>query len=668
MKENRGLTLVELLVTVAILSVVLLVATSFMTTGSRTFARGSADAQVQKEAELAVNQMEDMIIDVNGGVDLVEDSTTGDSELILYNAGGDSGVVEYTKESIIYKKADQKIYCSKWNMTYDTATNSYAVDSEQYTDQLLAENVTDFKADISDVYTDTASDGSTIDIVKSVQIKVGYDDGTGKAAYATSPIITLRNRMMKSDNPTAIFDNTPVETDTLSLYISDQGSSDVKPIQDRVTTVTRGNVYNIYAMINTGANVNSLVDWEIAESNSLSTINSSGLLSVGTYEPNEYLTITAKYKSNPNKKVTGVVKVIGGTGEGGIKSLNGVSIFAKSLYPFEPKYGSIVSTTGFETADYSNLEYKWSVSDMTRVESFADSTDSMATDSLSPVIKREADSYGKQIVITLEVTWHIDENTTQTVSDSTVYWIDWEGTEGGDSNMERGRTETDENSNDHGKNYYKFVHPEYESVEVTSDFYFCDENGNYISELDKYKSYVELELKGTPPDTYYLTFTKDLPPDRPYYIKVIIYFDDLKYENDWRYERIHYIQQLQLYGETTHISGTANLYDQYAAFYVNYAIVGYYNNAWVGALPMDYEVTINGTIPAEVTIGATCSKTVTNGSTENGLRAEFGFVVDAGDKEIWQIQNETDIKSITVKISYRDYPSIYTYSTVIFDH
>ena len=59
-----------------------------MTTSSRTFAKGSADTTLQKEAELAVNQIEDMIIDTNGGVDFQEDASNNTKELILYNAGG----------------------------------------------------------------------------------------------------------------------------------------------------------------------------------------------------------------------------------------------------------------------------------------------------------------------------------------------------------------------------------------------------------------------------------------------------------------------------------------------------------------------------------------------------------------------------------------------------
>ncbi len=665
MKNNRGVTLVELLVTVAILSVVLLIAMSFMTTGSRTFAEGNAEAKVQKEAELAVNQMEDMIIDVNGGVDWVKDDVTGDRELILYNAGGDSGVVEYTKESIIYKKSEHKILCSKWDMVFDTAANEYKIDSPRYTDQLLAENVTQFEADISDVYTDTTSDGTTIDIVKSVQLKVGYDDGSGRAAYATSPVITLRNRMMKSDNPTAIFEETPVVTDTMKLYISDTDMAAAVPIQDGVTEVTRANVYNIYAMLvnaDDGSNINNQVDWEIAEANTLSTIDSNGKLSVGTYEPNDYLTIIAKYKSNPNKKATGVVKVVGGT----IKSLEGVSIITKELKPFAPKYGSIVSTIGFTTEEIAKLKYQWIIKeeDMVHVAGFADGTESMTKDILSLDIKKQQESYGKMFSITLVVT---SEITGQQVSDSVLYRIDAEGTEGGDSNMKRGREEGAE-SEFHDDNQYRLTPPD-NAEKDTFEYYFCDERGNKISALDNLKQYIIIRF--TAKTQYYLTFTEGMPADSEYYVKVILYYKDVNGDPAWTYERIHYIPALQLYGETTYTSAPLNgsgVFDPYRTFDCYFNAVGYYSYRIMDKV--NYEVTIDYEAPSGVTIEGCVQQSNIPGS-DSRVRVQLGFQVDTGGQVLNEVVNDIIVRSAKIKITYDDEATsskVSTYATVIFNY
>jgi len=558
----------------------------------------------------------------------------------LYNAGGNGGVVEYTKESILYKGADEKLFCSKWNVIYDTATDTYVVDSTVYTDQLLAENVTDFQVDLSDTFKDTAKDGSEIDIVKSVQIAVEYEDGTGKADYATSPVITLRNRMMRSSNPTKVFDETPDETDTMTLYISETDMAAAVPIQDGLTEVTRGELYNIYAMINGGANVNNLVDWEIEETNSLSTIDSSGKLNVGQYEPCAYLTITAKYKSNPTKKATGVVKVVGGAGGGILKSLKSVSIITKSLMPFQPKYSSAVVAEGFTAEDYSKLVYKWEVMDTEmkvsdKVEPYTDSGTN-----LELKIKQSPLSYGKTLNIRLTVT---SPTTGQSVSDNITYRIDEDRTTGGDSNMERGRV---------GNIVYLSYRWGEWSDNWETEFYFCDEFGNYISELDPLKQYIKVNhhVAG-----FGFDIEEGLPADREYYVKVIVKVYPNS-GNNWDYERIIYIPAVQIYGKTT-FDTRKSAYDSYT---LNFGMSGYYGAAWQSSQPYELEVVdLQYDAPDGIELTPTFSTSYWIGDGGNDLGVTVGFNCN-GDK------NGIVLKSMKVKVTFKEQPDIYAYSTILF--
>ena len=165
MERNKGLSLVELLITIAILSIVLVIAVSFMMTGSRSFTKGNADSNVQKEAELTVNQIEDMIIDINGGVSMTDDDDK--TEMTMYHAeddGSGTGAMLYTKEAVTWNKSDHNMYCSKWKVNYDRDTDTYTVDpaaTDNYVDQLLAEHVTSFDVDLSDTLTTKAMDGTT---------------------------------------------------------------------------------------------------------------------------------------------------------------------------------------------------------------------------------------------------------------------------------------------------------------------------------------------------------------------------------------------------------------------------------------------------------------------------------------------------------------------------
>jgi len=645
-QENRGLTLVELMITIGILSIVVIIAGSFMLTSGNSFAKGNADATVQDEAQLAVNQIEDLIID---GVGVEESEDADKKELVLYHTEETETGTSFIKEVVVWKKdGSNNMYYSKWKVVEDPATGSFVEDGAAlYPEQLLAENVTDFKVDLETVKEKTA-DGTEVTVVKSVQIAVGCESGVGagNAAYATTPLITLRNRMIQGD-PKSVFKDVPVSDDTLVLFIADEGAGEgtAVPIVDRVTTVDRGSGYNIFAMRESVTNVNDLVYWQIEEGDTTSTIDANGVLHVGQFEPNSYLTVIARYKSSPNKMAKGVVKVEGGT----TKSLDAVKITTKSLTPFNPKYGSIVTTTGFSEEERAALHYKWTVSDPDKVESFTDNTSG-----LELTIRKAQENYGKTFTITLVVSSDV---TGQSVSDSITYRIDQEGTSSGDSNMERGKGGGD--GTQHGYNQYGFKAP-FWSPTVTYDYYFCDEYGNYISSLDSLKSCILLG-PNSGHEYYTLSFTTDLPPDRDYFVKVLAYYYNPWTQAEWTYERIHYIGAVHLSGMTTETTNT--LETNRAEFFFD--TDGYEELAWnvggdISSLPVEYSIEeIEYEAPEGVTVSANVVLTVTR--TESMVRGELEF--DCSD---WSQAKQVTLKKIVVKITLKGYPDICTYSTIIF--
>ncbi|MCM1144476.1 MAG: type II secretion system GspH family protein [Blautia sp.] len=651
MKDNKGMSLVELLISVTILAIVIVSAAAFMVTGSRSFARGSANSNVQSEAELAVNQVEDLVIDVNGGVDYLVDDTADTEELVMYHVeNDDSGVTTYKKRTVTWDRAGETLKSSEWDMDYDEPTNHYVEKAEVYKDQLLADNVTDFNVDLSDSEVGTASNGTPITIVRSVVIRVDcHDATTGNVAYATTPVITLRNRLMRSATPEAIFPETPAGDSTLVLYISDSGLGAALPIVNRVTTVERDKLYNIFAIVNLGSDVNDQCDWTIegesAGSSCLSTIDASGVLSVAELEPNDYLVITATYKNNSNKKVVGVVKVIGGSGGGSGKSLDSVKIIPTNMTTFAPNYASDVRTSGTWTqAELNDLDYTWSISEPERVASFDNKGKSLALS-----IIQEEQNYGKIITITLVV--HSDV-TGQTVSDQVQYRIANKGTKpGGDDLLERGKV--GDVIGYHGDNWYSFEPPFYDENPVY-EYYFCDIEGNRISAHD---SLLDCIVISGGHGSYYLSFTKDLPPEREYYIKVMVHYHDKWKGTDWDYERIHYIPAVSLWGETTYCNATVN---SGCEFYYN--IGGYYELAWANSNPPVYEYEVVDLVydaPEGVTVTATAAGAQARTVTRIWSRAVF----DCSD---WNKAGSITLKSMTIKITMKGYPDIYTYSTVLF--
>ena len=213
------------MIAVAILGIVMVSVTSFMITGSRSFAKGSADAELQKEAEQAVNQIEDLIIDTNGGIskEVTSPGTENEETVVtMYHIQPDApaGTSGSVKETVTFKKADGQITYDCEQVAENADTGAWESAGAVYTNQLLAENVESFDMDLSDTVEEYNDKGEAETLVRSVTITVGYRDNAGRAAYATSPIITLRNRLLLSNDPQEILDDTPRLSDAFELWYS----------------------------------------------------------------------------------------------------------------------------------------------------------------------------------------------------------------------------------------------------------------------------------------------------------------------------------------------------------------------------------------------------------------------------------------------------------------
>lgn len=682
MRENRGLSLVELLITIAILAIVIAAATSFMITGSRSFAKGNADSELQKEAELAVNQIEDMIIDVNGGMDLTDDDNR--TELVMYHGEIKNDVAVYTKESVAWDKSGDKITYGKWDVSYDESAGSYTENSTEYEDQLLTENVAAFEVDI-DTTNETALDGTVRTYVRSVQIRVGYESSTGQVDYATSPIITLRNRMMLSGNPEEIFEDFEAPTDTFKLWYSGSETLGIIPIIDYSSTVQRGGNYTIYARLNRGegvmgGDISHLVNWELETANTLSTINAStGELKVGEFEPNDTLTITARYKNNPSKKATGIVLVDGNMDE--IKSLTDITINERwrelepgtNINPFTPLFGSHPTLEGdWKISEIAAIQYTWEIlSGAEYVESYTPGNDGSAVKyaTLDMKIKEESASYGKSI--TIKLTAHSDV-TGETVATQYTYMISPENTTGGDSNMKRGMGVDSGHKN---INYtFDFPFNDWPIPKVEWECYFCDVNGNKVTEAnEKYYDCIVFTPKSTGQHSAYytLTFTEDLPLNQEFNVKVICRMeqDEIietwwpEYTRDvithtWSYERIHNIPAVSLYDRHEYNYIDAQNFDFY------YGVLAFYEVSWPNTNPpvfeyrieeFDYDAPDGITVTAEIvqTTVADVERIRARGTLSNN--AQYGS---------W---DGIKLKSMKVRVSLAGHSEVSTLVSIYFN-
>lgn len=175
-KDNRGLTLIELVVTVAIAMVFSGVILTFVAGASKSYRRTSAGAQSQIEMQDALDQIENLTISTNLSMyytkginkntnitadqkianDSDMDRPLAQSKTLFFGSQSEDGTKSYY--SIIWNAEKKTLYyfsqILKQNSgtgtgeTSGTGTGGTGGGSSVGTEQVLAENVTQFAADI----------------------------------------------------------------------------------------------------------------------------------------------------------------------------------------------------------------------------------------------------------------------------------------------------------------------------------------------------------------------------------------------------------------------------------------------------------------------------------------------------------------------------------------
>ncbi len=112
--KNKGFTLVEVIVAVAILAIISLAAMSLMTTGARTFTSINYYVSLQYESQLSMTQLQEYTIDCKETISFTDDTDTfiiDDKDVFFLD-----GDVLYYKEGIDGESAILAKYVSEFNV------------------------------------------------------------------------------------------------------------------------------------------------------------------------------------------------------------------------------------------------------------------------------------------------------------------------------------------------------------------------------------------------------------------------------------------------------------------------------------------------------------------------------------------------------------------------
>lgn len=187
-KGNGGYTLVELIVTIAILAVVGIGIGTIVSNSMKQYRMSSAEVSLQQESQLAGNQLMDLVMNANDGVS-AENGT-----LNLYHYDLEHDV--HSKTVISY---DADVSMLTYSAYQKDAKNGTWVGIEDETDQCLAEYVTSFTVKVLDEkgnkVTTAADRGDRRG--RQVEMQISYElDGK---TYDFEQTVTLRNQVLMSD-------------------------------------------------------------------------------------------------------------------------------------------------------------------------------------------------------------------------------------------------------------------------------------------------------------------------------------------------------------------------------------------------------------------------------------------------------------------------------------
>lgn len=266
-RGSAGFTLVELLVAVAILGVAVTAIGGFLISGIRSYSSTSAEAKLQNEAQMAVNQIEDIVIDAGLGVSYNVVTSSGD-HFVENDGGAPEGEAITAKylyvfnwndardkvEALLikYDPTEQKLYYYESEVANATGgdgaslTIAMAMDVTAVTDwALLAEGVTDFSIDMSQ-YASTKQIHGTLSLEKR------------NKTYTTAINITLRNDVLvNAERISEIYERVDVVEITTITGIELRTSTN--------STMKGGNIQLSTKVTGTGYPSQSIYRWTVEE-------------------------------------------------------------------------------------------------------------------------------------------------------------------------------------------------------------------------------------------------------------------------------------------------------------------------------------------------------------------------------------------------------------------
>lgn len=290
-KNNRGFSLMEVIIAVAIISIVLTTITGFMVTGTKLFHRSSSEIEMQEKAQLAVNNIENRIIDAQLGAAF--DVKDNYHILTILN--------ESDKEYIFWVDGTDASDANKNKVFYDTSTIS-----ETKTKGSLA--LTEVLADKVENFSVTMSEAAGGVPKANVQLDL-QDKRTGRKANSQKTI-SFRNNIA-----TNVSSQDQLYVDTGIRRQVDAKDVKVSPDSDYVIAPREGsnpNYYTFSSRVTGTGHPSQMVTWSLQGEvpTGVEIDANTGKLTISPGAKGS-VTVVATSSENSNAKGTAVLNIVG---------------------------------------------------------------------------------------------------------------------------------------------------------------------------------------------------------------------------------------------------------------------------------------------------------------------------------------------------------------------